>query len=94
LAIDQQTAYTLQLPHACCQKRWTKSADLPRTRAGWPLVIRAKAECTTAISSLPNHFLNFDGVLWQHFANQKNQFYIESPPVCIIVAIKGPILKF
>jgi hypothetical protein len=48
----------------------------------------------TAASALPNHFLNFDGVLWQHFANQRNWFYIESPPVCAIVAIKGPILKF
>jgi hypothetical protein len=25
---------------------------------------------TTAASGLPNHFLNFDIVLWQHFANQ------------------------
>jgi hypothetical protein len=37
--------------------------------------------------------LNFDGVLWQHFANQRNWFYIENPPVCAIVAFKRPILK-
>jgi hypothetical protein len=43
---------------------------------------------------MPNHGLNFDGVLWQHFATGRNRFYIESPPVCTIVAIKGPILKF
>jgi hypothetical protein len=30
LAFGQRTAYTSQLPHACCQKRWTKSADLQR----------------------------------------------------------------
>jgi hypothetical protein len=48
----------------------------------------------TAASGLPNHLPNFDGVLWQHFANQWNRFYIESPPVCTIVAIKGLILKF
>jgi hypothetical protein len=48
----------------------------------------------TAASGLPNHFLNFDGVLWQHFANQRKRFYIDNPPVCTIVAIKGPILKF
>jgi hypothetical protein len=42
---------------------------------------------------MPNHALNFDGVLWQHFANQRNWFYIENPPVCTIVAIKRPILK-
>jgi hypothetical protein len=41
LAIGQRTAYTSQLPHAYCQKRWTKSADLLRTQAGRPLVIRA-----------------------------------------------------
>jgi hypothetical protein len=94
LAIGQRIAYTSQLSHACCQKRWTKSADLLRTQAGRPLVIRVLAECTTAVSGLPNHFLNFDGILWQHFSNQWNRFYIESPPVCTIVAIKGPILKF
>jgi hypothetical protein len=47
----------------------------------------------TAASGLPNHFLNFDGVLWQHFANQRDRFYIQSTTVCTIVAIKGPILK-
>jgi hypothetical protein len=32
---------------------------------------------------MPNHHaLNFDGVLWQHFANQSNWFYIENPLVC------------
>jgi hypothetical protein len=25
-----------------------------------------------ATSGMPNHALKFDGVLWQHFANQKN----------------------
>jgi hypothetical protein len=43
---------------------------------------------------MPNHTLNFDGVLWQHFANQRNRFLMKSPPVCTIVAIKGPISKF
>jgi hypothetical protein len=46
-----------------------------------------------AVSGLPNHLLNFDGVLWQHFANQRNRLYIENPPVCTIVAIKRRILK-
>jgi hypothetical protein len=41
LAIGQRTAYISQLSHACCQKRWTKSADLPRTQAGRPLVVLA-----------------------------------------------------
>jgi hypothetical protein len=49
------------------------------------------AECTTAVSGLPNHFLNFDSVLWQNFEKPWNRFYINSPPVCTIVAIKGPI---
>jgi hypothetical protein len=35
-----------------------------------------------ATSGKPNHAINFDGVLWQHFANQRNWFYIENPPVC------------
>jgi hypothetical protein len=43
--------------------------------------------------AMPNHALNFDGVLWQHIANQRDWFYIENPPVCTIVAFKGPILK-
>jgi hypothetical protein len=42
---------------------------------------------------MPNHELNLDGVLWQHFANQINQFYIESPPACTIVAIKSADFK-
>jgi hypothetical protein len=46
----------------------------------------------SATSGMPNHALNFDGVLWQHLANQRNWFYIEIP-VCTIVAIKRPILK-
>jgi hypothetical protein len=49
--------------------------------------------CTTAVSGLPNHFLNFDGVLSKHFANQRNWFYIENPPFSTIIAIKRPILK-
>jgi hypothetical protein len=47
-----------------------------------------------AISGVPNHALNFGGGLWQHFANQRSWFYIESPPVCTIVANKEPVLKF
>jgi hypothetical protein len=43
-------------------------------------------------SGMPYHALNFDGVLWQNFANQRNWFYIENPPVCTIVAFKGRIL--
>jgi hypothetical protein len=46
-----------------------------------------------AASGMPNHALNFDGVLWKNFANQRNWFYIENHPVCTIVAFKGPILK-
>jgi hypothetical protein len=45
-----------------------------------------------ATSGMHNHALNFLNVLWQRFANQRNLFYIESPPVVTtIVAIKGPI---
>jgi hypothetical protein len=40
LAIGQRIAYTSQLPHACCQKRWTKLAYLQRTQAVWTLVWR------------------------------------------------------
>jgi hypothetical protein len=65
--IGDWSADCLYLTTTACvlPKTLAKSADLPRTQAGWPLVIRAKAECMTAVSSLPNHFLNFDGVLWQ-----------------------------
>jgi hypothetical protein len=45
------------------------------------------------LQRLPNHALNFDGVLWQHFANERNWFHIENPPVCTMVAFKRPILK-
>jgi hypothetical protein len=39
-------------------------------------------------SGIPNHALNFDGGLLQNFADQRNWFYIKSPSVCTIVAIK------
>jgi uncharacterized protein YceH (UPF0502 family) len=41
----------------------------------------------------PNHIVHFDSV-WQNPPNQRNQFYIESSPVCNIVALKRAILKF
>jgi hypothetical protein len=45
-------------------------------------------------SGPPNHASYFDGVFKQNLPNQINQFYIESPPFCDIVAVKRAILKF
>jgi hypothetical protein len=82
-----------QVPHACCQNRLKKSADLQRTQAELTLCVVPTHAKLKGYSGMPNHALNFDGGLQQHFANKRNRFYIESPLVCKTVAIKRSILK-
>jgi hypothetical protein len=76
-----------------CQNRMAKSADLQRAKAGQTLGKRKEAKRTIGFRGIPNHTFNFDGGVWQYFANQRNRFYIEWPPVCNFVAIKRPLLK-
>jgi hypothetical protein len=64
-----------------------------RNQLDWTIVLRGQVPIIKGYSGMSDHALNFDGSLWQNFANQRNRFYFESPPVCTILAIKRPILK-